>query len=129
MSRSYVATGNIAPSRAVKLSTTLPGKVTEADADEKCVGISGETVRRAPATGIDDGYHAIAGENCLVYTVGDECLAEVGGTVTIDDRLVPDADGKLITSTTDNEWIIAHALQSGVSGQLLKVVVVEAQRY
>lgn len=129
MARSYVANGNIGPSRFVKLDTTAPGKVLEATTNDKMCGISQAGTRRAPQTGIDDGYAAIAGENIQVFEPGDVCWVEAGGTIAIDDRLEATTDGKAVTTTTDNDWVGAKALQSGVSGQLIKVEVLQVGRY
>jgi hypothetical protein len=129
MARSAVANGTIRPSRFVKLDTTAPGKVLECDADEKMYGISQSGTRRAPHDDTDDGNAAIVGENIQVFEADDVCWLEAGGTIAIDDRLESDNDGKGTTTTTDNEWVGAIALQSGVSGQLIKVKVIEPARY
>lgn len=128
MSRSYVANGDIRPSRAVKLDTTAEGRVLEANNNDKMCGISHESARRAQGESTEL-YAAIAGENLCVYEAGDECQAELAGTVAIDDMLECDNDGKLQTTTTDNDWIIAKALEGGVAGQLIRVKVIESRRY
>lgn len=129
MARSAVANGNIRPSRFVKLDTTAVGKVLEADSAEKTWGISQSGTRRAPQTGIDDGYCAIAGENLQVFEPGDVCWLEAGGTIAIDDFLTPDADGCGVATTSDNALVGAKALQAGATGQLLKVQVIQSTRY
>ncbi len=119
-----VASGNITPSSFVKLTTTAVGKVTLAGAGEKIFGISQEGSRRTPYGGLDDGYAAIAGENVRIYGPGDGlCMLQLGGTVTIGDRLKSDASGfGVVTTTNLDEWgAIAHA--SGVSGELIPVQV------
>jgi hypothetical protein len=120
---SFIANGNIRPSRFVKLDTTADGKVLECDAGEGVIGVSHESTRRTPYSSLDDGYAAIAGEQIEVYAHTSECLLELGGTVTRGDRLKADADGKGVSSSTDLDNWGAIALQSGVSGNLVKVKV------
>jgi hypothetical protein len=70
------ANGNIAPSRFVKLDTSADGKVLQCGASATIMpyGISGPGTRNPPYSSLDDGYHAIAGENCLIYgTPGERC--------------------------------------------------------
>ena len=121
--QSYVANGNIAPSRFVKADSSVGKVVANATATTFMLGISGEATRNTPLTGYDDGYHAIAGENCRVYGDLEECLLELGGTVSFGDLLTASTGGVGITTTTNNHAYCAQALQSGVSGQLIKVKV------
>lgn len=132
MATTKMANGNIAPSRFVKQDTTAEGKVLQCGNTEKMFGISHEGKRNPPLTGLDDGYAAIAGEGLPVYCWHDtdECWLELGGTVAVDDRLGSDASGMGVTTTSDNAWVGAVALQGGVSGQLIKVKPVSpGQRY
>lgn len=123
-----VANGNIKPSRAVRLDTTAEGKcLTGSAANQKIIGISEEGTRRIGDA--DDGFAAIAGENLRIYGPGSICWLHLGGTVAIDDRLECDSDGAGTTTTTDNQWVFARALQPGVSGQLIRVEVLPAARY
>lgn len=120
---SMVAGGIIRPSRFVKLSTTDEGRVLEADAGNKVFGVSEEGTRKVPLTGLDDGYAAIEGESLRVYGLGARCYLELGGTVTRGDRLKSDADGKAVTASADTEEYGAIALNGGVSGDLIRVLV------
>ena len=116
-----VAGGNLKPSRFTHLSTTN-GQVTQATAGQQIYGISGPEVRRPPLTGLDDGYHAIANERALIYGPPEKdvrlCL---GGTVTAGDRLKSDNDGCGVTTTTNLDEIGAVAMESGVSGDYIRV--------
>lgn len=119
--RSMKASGNISPSRFVKLTTTADGEVTQAGAGEQIYGISQKTTRRTPYGALDDGYAAIAGENVGVHGIGEECLLEAGGTVAPGDRLKSDASGKGVATTTNlDEWG-AICLQAGTAGKLVRV--------
>lgn len=120
----YVANGNIAPSRFVKLDTTAVGKVLQSGAGEKTYGISQEGTRNPPYPSLDDGYAAIAGENLNVYTEPQECWLQIGsGGCTVDDWLKADADGKGVTTTTETDNAGAVALETGLENQLIRVRV------
>lgn len=58
--------------------------------------------------------------NDVVTTImGQEGTARViyGGTVAIGDKLTADANGKLITTTTAGDQVIAIALEAGSAGE------------
>jgi hypothetical protein len=58
----------------------------------------------------------------------DECLLELGGTVTQGDLLKSDADGKGVVGTPGTDKCGARALQSGVAGEKIRVVVYDSSR-
>jgi len=120
---SMTANGNIAPSRFVISDTSADGKVTQAGAGGRVIGVSQQGTRRTPYSSLDDGYAAIAGEDLMVYTQGAECWLELGGTVANGDRLKSDANGKGVATTTDRDEWGAVAMQAGASGKLIKVRV------
>ncbi len=120
------ATGNVSPCRFVKLDTTADLSCAAAGSNEAVVGISGEGSRIAPGTPGDDGYIAIATETVPVFGPGRKCLLELGGTVTRGDRLKSGAAGVGVaaaTTGTTRQEIGAVALQSGISGQKILVVI------
>lgn len=120
---SGIAAGNIAPSRFVtKTVTSSEPTVTQAGSNVLTWGISQPSTRYAPMTGLDDGYAAIAGETLNVYGEGcDECLLEIAGTVTAGQPIKSDSDGKGVAATTDKDHVGAIAVESGVSGDLIRV--------
>jgi hypothetical protein len=121
---SMKANGNITMSRFVRIDTSGDGLVVQAGTGEKCFGVSQAGSRRVPYSSLDDGYAAIAGEDLEVFGIGEECWLEIGGTVTVGDRLKSDTDGKGVTTTTNlDEWG-AVARQAGTSGQLIRVQVI-----
>lgn len=125
-----VANGNIAPSRFVKIDTTAKDRVLQAGAGDKCYGVSQPGVRNAPWAPLDDGYAAIAGENLMIYgSPSKDIKLELGGTVTAGDSLKSDANGKGVTTTTTGDWIGAEAMESGVTGDVVRVRVVEPHQY
>lgn len=120
-----VATGNITPCSFVKLATTADGKVTICGAGDKIFGISGPSERQPPLTGLQDGYHAIADENCKVFTAGArDVMLTLGGSVSPGDRLKSDGSGfGVVTTTNLDEWG-AIAMAAGTTGQRIPVNVV-----
>lgn len=121
--------GNIAPSRFVKQSTSADNTVTQAGAGETVYGVSPRYTRRTPYSSLDDGYCAISGEDVEVYGVGEECWLELGATATAGQRLKSDADGKGTPVTANNDEVGAVAIQSGTSGQLIRVQVTPGIQY
>jgi len=115
------ANGNITPSRIVKLvSGTDNGVTISAAATSVNIGVAQKGTRRAPGTGDDDGFAAIAGENVGVYSAGSgTAVVEAGGTVAVGDALTSDANGRAIATTTDGDFIIGWALQAGTANDLI----------
>jgi hypothetical protein len=120
----FVANGNITPSSFVKLDTTAVGKLLICGSDDPVYGVSQEGTRNPPYTGLDDGYAAIAGENCRVYLEPEECWLRIGsGGCTAGDMLNSDASGYGVTTTTETHNAGALALETGLEGQLIRVRV------
>jgi hypothetical protein len=124
--RSYLANGDIYPSRFVKIDTSVTlgsePKVIQAGAGDRIVGISMLGTRRAEY--IDaSGKAAAAGEPLQCYDYPDECRLELGGTVTAGARIKSDANGKGVVTTTDKDQYGAYALESGVAGELIRVKI------
>ena len=119
------ATGNITPSRIVKLvSGTDHGVAISASATSPNIGVAQQGTRRAPGTGDDDGYAAIAGENIGVYSAGSGVgLVELAGTSAVGDALTSDANGRAVTTTTEGDFIIGWALEAGTANDLAEYLV------
>lgn len=117
-----VAAGNITPSSFLIQTTSADNKVQiAAAATSPIVGISGPGTRNPPYSSLDDGYHAIAGENVQILRPPlKEAALRLGGTVTAGDLLTSDGSGYGITATT-GQYVGARAIQSGVSGQIVTV--------
>jgi hypothetical protein len=121
---SFVAGGNIAPSRFVVIDTSADRQVTQAAGTTAgIIGVSQMGTRRTPYSTLDDGYAAVATEEIQVFCTGSEPLLELGGTVAAGDSLTSDGSGKGITTTTDKNNYGAIALEAGVSGGLCRVRV------
>lgn len=123
--RSFTAGGDINPSRFVMHSAAADFTVLQATADSNPVGISQEYAQDAPIPGAST-LAATAGRHVNVYSPmsGDDNAStvylELGGTVTRGARLMPDSSGRGITATT-GKYFGAVALESGVTGELIKV--------
>lgn len=122
---SYVAEGDIRPSRFVKIGSG-DFSVLEADANEAVLGIAMEGTKTAPipsasANAAEDGDHL------HVYGPGEECLLELGsGGITAGAYLKSDADGKGVAAATTGATQQnrgARALEGGAEGDKVRVVV------
>ncbi len=127
---SVVAGGNISPNCFVKLSTTADRTVLMAGAGDRIFGVSQQFHRFPPWEGLDDGYIAIANESCSVWTMdtNTEALVQCGGTVTQGDYVKSDGSGHAVTAGSDGDEFGGQALESGVSGTLIKVLLKSGMR-
>lgn len=127
----FQASGDIRPSRFV----TQDGDFTcaESNANDRIVGVSMEGTRTAPISDVVlTNLAAQVGESLKTYGDGEECLIELGDTVVVatEARLKADADGKAVpvaTSGTTVQNIGGFALQGGISGDLIRMVVQPGQ--
>lgn len=114
--------GNVNSARFVKLQTD--DTVIEATAaSDELWGISKPSNRRLALSGWDDGYAGISGDGAInIFGPGDDqCMLDIGGTVTIGAKLTATTAGKGIASTTDKDHVGAIAMQAGVNGDRIKV--------
>lgn len=122
---SLKANGNIATSVFVTLDTAGDEQCVQSTTGDLPFGISQEGMKAAPGlAGSDNTIAAAAGDLLRVYTIGDDCLLSVGGTVTRGDFLKPTGGGLGITATVGSDNVGAQALQSGTSGQKIRVQIV-----
>lgn len=120
---SGIAGGNISPSRfVVKTSSSGEPIITQCGTNGEIFGISQASTRKAPLTGLDDGYAAIAGETLNVIGPGDDAAQlEIAGTITAGMYLKSDTDGKGVEASADKDRVGAQAQEDGVAGDLIKV--------
>lgn len=135
---SLVATGDVYPCRFVKLATTADNAGLAAGANDRTIGISGTGTNAAPGTAADTGYLAklsnLAGlpDTIPAFGPGRKCLLELGGTVARGDYIKSGAAGVGITSATSGptlQYVGAVALQSGISGDKILVLVLPPTPY
>lgn len=118
------AGGNITPFRIVKIGTTQDSEaLISASATSPNIGIAHGGTRRAPGTGDDDGFAAIDGENIPIWGTGCIGLVQLVGTSARGDAITSDASGLGTTTTTEGDCIVGWALQSGVAGDVVRVLV------
>ena len=116
-----VAGGNIVPCTFVKVDTAT-GKVVTCGAGEDMVGIAQQHTRRAPLTGLDDGYAAIDGEPLEIFCPPDDsALLSIGGTVLPGQLLKSDGTGLGVASTSDKEKVGARALVGKMSDNMIHI--------
>lgn len=119
------AGGTIRPCRFVKVTDDHVG--SEADANERVIGISGVDTNQPPLSDlVSSSNHATVGQQLKLFGEGDVCLLEIGDTVTASQLLKSDADGKgvpIATTGTTIQNIGARALQGGAAGAFIQVQV------
>lgn len=108
---SFKAAAAIAKGKAVKKGSADTHVAVCSAASDKSIGILQEATTAAE----DVAEVAVAGG-------GGKAL--LGGTVAMGDMLVPDSDGALVASTSNAEKHIAQAMQDGVSGDIIAVLIV-----
>lgn len=116
------AAGNIIPARFVKMGAT-DGACLQAGATDVPIGVSGAGTRNTPYSTLDDGFHAISGENTLIYGENEKCMLECGAAVTVGAFLKPSTNGVAIPVASNNDVYGARAEMAGSSGQLIEATV------
>jgi hypothetical protein len=104
---------------AVQLTTVSGVEVLSlADATVRAVGILQDT----PAPGVA-GSVMLMGISRAITDGSSTAIAAM-------DALAPDANGKLVKTTTDNDEVVAYALEpSTADGQIIAVFVLPMRRY
>ena len=116
-----VASGNILPSRFVKISGNF--QAAQAGAGERSCGISQVGTNVAPIPGIPSQYAAESGQSLDIHGLGSICSLTLGGTVVANDLLKADANGAGVTAAATDE-VGAVALQGGATGEQITVQVI-----
>lgn len=129
---SYFPNGNILIGSFVKLDTSAEGYVLQCGSGEAAVGIAGVEPHSMSITiqGVDLGdlYAGVAGGPAIkIYGVGATNVplrVGTGGAVAVGDRLIADASGLAVTSTSDKVKVGAIARQAGAASTWINVDVV-----
>lgn len=127
----YVAGGNIYPCRFITQSSAAPFTAIQAVADDPTFGIAMEGTTVVPIDGYTNAssvFAATVGLPVPYWGEHDDALLELGGTVTQGDLLKADADGKGVKGTAGTDKCGARALQSGVAGNKIRVVILDSTR-
>ncbi|MBC7076740.1 MAG: DUF2190 family protein [Synergistales bacterium] len=127
----FKAATNISPSRFVTLSAE--NTVSQAGDNAEIIGVAYEGTSRAPLQDlITTNYAAQAGESVAVYSVGELCLVEAGGSISAGNLLKSDSQGRAVPIATTGTVIQnygAVALQSATAaGQKILCLVLPLQK-
>lgn len=128
----FVANGNVSPGRFVVIDTAYTAglRVKQAPSGgDRNIGVSQKGTRNPGGLGSDDGYAAISGEDLRVHVGGEVTGLELGGTVLVGASLKSDSNGAGVSTTTTSDIIGAIALQAGVSGDVINVLVLNPMPY
>ncbi|HOV61674.1 MAG TPA: DUF2190 family protein [Candidatus Hydrogenedentes bacterium] len=123
---SFKASANISPSRFV----TLSGAKTVAQAGDngEIIGVAQEGSNKAPLQDmVSTVYAAETGQSLEVYSAGEVCLVEAGGTITAGNLLKSDSQGRAVAIATSGTTIQnygAVALEGGATGEKILCLVV-----
>ena len=112
LTKSYAAEGTIGANLIVKVGAADWGALVAAAVSDKLIGVSTEVA-------------AVSGERLDVVHEGIADL-KLGGTVARGDFLTTDASGQGVTAAPGagtNNQIVGKALVSGVSGDIIPVLV------
>lgn len=107
--KGYEANVDIATGLAVKLSS---GKVVPAAAaTDAIIGVTNG--------GVKAGQIA----NVRVRSAAGTAKVKLGGTVAVGDKVTSNASGALIATTTTGNEVVGQALEAGVSGDIIEVML------
>ena len=95
----------------MKSGTTIKSALIADTAGEVVIGILQDTGLDG-SSDVEHGDVAIAGES----------RCKIGGNISIDDPLQADTDGMAIVATTADH-VFARALEGGVDGDLIRVII------
>lgn len=123
----FVASGNIAPFKWVKLGTTAR-QVTQVSATtDQIFGVSQPGMKGTPGvSGSDTTVAAAAGDAIQVITGGNVAKITLGtGGCTAADKLTGDASGNAVTmpAGAGNYHVGGWALETGIAADLVDVFV------
>ena len=128
-SPNFIASGNIKPSRFVKITGDMT--VAVCGSADVCFGVSQEGANSAPISdlGVTE-YAASDGQNLRVFGPGEVCNIVAGAAVAAGAELRPDADGRGVAMAgAGNETVGAIALEAaGGAGQKIRCFVYRDRR-
>lgn len=120
---SFIAGGNISPSRFVKGEAGTSNTILQCVADDRAIGISHESTLEAPIPSAS-AFGATDGLTVQVYGLGEVCEVLGAATIAAFDFLKPDANGSAVVAGPGDAYS-AIALVDAVSGDKVKVVIRE----
>lgn len=109
--QAFFADAAIAKGKVIKLGTDFKHVAVCSAATDKSVGI----IQSAPGA---------AEDTCEVALPGGGAKALAGGTIATGDALTSDSNGALVATTTENDRVVAVAMQDAVANDIFAVEVV-----
>lgn len=109
--QAFLADAAIAKGKVVKLGTDFKHVAVCSAATDKAFGI----IQSAPT-----GAESV----CEVALPGGGGKALAGGTIATGDLLASDANGALVATTTENDRVVAVAMESAVANDIFSVEVI-----
>ncbi len=131
---SYVASGNILPFSICKFDTTSTGlgKVLQAGAGDIPCGVAGMAQHRAPLTGLQDGYAAVAGENVVVFDPADpenQTAVAVDAAYAQGTLIKPSTGGIGTQATSDGDYYIGRLMRASLgANDIVPIMVIFGMR-
>lgn len=105
----------------ISAAAIAKGKAVKAGADKNNVAVCSAATDKS--IGIMQNL-STAGGVAEVALPGGGGKGLLGGSVSMGDFLAPDSNGALVATTTENDRVIAMAMEDGVSGDLISIEVV-----
>jgi hypothetical protein len=116
----YTASGNIEPSRFVRISGAYT--VAQCVANEQAIGISHEGSNSAPVAGAPTRA-AAAGDPIRVYGDTETCLIEAGAAFAAGANLKPDAQGRAIAAVANDRYSAVAQRAAAAAGDKIPCLV------
>lgn len=118
---------SISQSRILSFKATAAmgrGLAVKAGADREHIQVASAATDKL--LGLSNTAPTAAEEMTEVCLPGGGGKGKLGGTVSAGDKLTSDSNGKLVATTTENDQIIAVAMEDGVENDLIAVEVISA---
>lgn len=108
--------------RAFKAAAAIArGKAVKKGADDDHVQVCSAATDKS--LGLVNFASTAAEDVIEICVPGGGAVALAGGTIEQGDLLAPDSNGALVATTTENDRVIAMAMEDAVSGDLFDVEV------
>lgn len=120
-----IAGADIYPRRFLMIDPANAYNAIQATASAPIIGVSAESTR-IPQTPdhTESIVHASAGENVSLYGAQETCLVELGANISSPGtQLTATSAGLAIGASTAAPFVGGYALQGGVTGDYIKIVV------
>ena len=100
------------------------GKAVKVGADDDHIAVASAATDKS--IGLIQNTTTAAEDFAEIALPGGGAKGLLGGTVANGDMLAPDSNGALVATTTENDRVIAMAMQAGVANDYIDVEVIAA---